>query len=135
MADDIVVPRKHYDPLVGAATQLVTVANNAAATVLEGSPYESMLRGPAEALAAALSNVPGAEYWDGVWRDTDVIYDTFRHEAQPRNLADLGVKATHIPTSLSAESYTKHSVQANQDAAKRGLKALVERRTKGTTHP
>jgi hypothetical protein len=135
VSEDIIIPRKHYDPLVSAATQLVTVVNNATATVLEGSPYESMLRGPADALAAALTNVPGVAYWDGVWRDLDVIYDTFRHDAQPRNFADLGVRATHIPTNLSAESYTKHTVQDNQDAAKRGLKALVERRAQGITHP
>jgi hypothetical protein len=128
MPEDIVIPRKHYDPLIEAATQLATVANNAAATILEGSPYESMLRGPADALQAALANVPGAVTWDGIWRDTDVEFETFRHEAQPRNMPDLGVKATHKPTGLSAESYMKHSEGANRVAARNGLKAIVERR-------
>jgi hypothetical protein len=128
--DDIVIPRKHYDPLIGTAQQVVTVGNNLVETVLDGSPYESMLRGPIEALKAALANVPGAATWDGIWRDTDVLSEKFRHEAQPRNMPDLGVKATHVPTGLSAESYTKHSVEANEAAAKRGLKSLVERRAR-----
>jgi protein subunit release factor B len=128
--DDVVVPRKHYDPLIGAATLLLTVSNNLAATVLEGGPYESMLRNPCEALKAALANVPGGASWDGVWRDTDVEYETYRHDAQPRNMPDIGVKATHIPTGTSAESYVKHSVEANKDAARKGLKAIVERRAK-----
>jgi hypothetical protein len=128
MADDIVIPRKHYDPLIGGANQLVTVALNAAATILEGTPYESMLRGPATALQAALANVPGAMAWNGVWNDADVTYEFFRHDAQPANLPDLGVKATHVPTGLSAESYIRHTADANKDAATRGLKAIVERR-------
>jgi hypothetical protein len=135
MAEDIIIPRKHYDPLIESATQLVTVANNAAATILEGSPYESMLRGPADALAAALADVPGAVTWNGIWRDIDVIYDTFRHDAQPRNKPDLGIKATHIPTNVSVESYSQHTVEANQAAAKRGLRDLVERRASGMTKP
>jgi hypothetical protein len=128
VAEDIVIPRKHYDPLIEAAKQLVTVAQNAAATILEGGPYESMLVGPANALTAALANVPGAVTWDGRWRDGDVEYETYRHEAQPRNMPDIGVKATHVPTGLSAESYMKHTVEANQAAARSGLKAIVERR-------
>lgn len=130
MSDDIVIPRKHYDPLIGAANLLVTVSSNAAATILEGGPYESMLRNPAEALRAALANVPGAVTWDNVWREEDVEYETYRHDAQPRNMPDIGVKATHRPTGTSAESYIKHSVEANKDAARRGLKAIVERRTR-----
>jgi hypothetical protein len=128
VADDIVIPRKHYDPLIEAANLLVTVSANAVATILEGGPYESMLRGPSEALRAALANVPGAVTWDGVWRETDLNFETFRHDAQPRNMPDIGVKATHVPTGISAESYVKHSVEANKDAARRGLKAIVERR-------
>lgn len=130
MSDDIVIPRKHYDPLIEAANLLVTVSSNAVATVLEGGPYESMLRGPAEALRVALANVPGAVAWDGKWRENDVEYETYRHDAQPRNMPDIGVKATHKPTGTSAESYIKHSVEANKDAARRGLKAIVERRTR-----
>jgi hypothetical protein len=128
--EDIIIPRKHWDPLIESATQLVTVASNAVATILEGSPYESMLRGPAEALRAALSNVPGALTWDGIWRDSDVVCTTYRHEAQARNMPDLGVKATHTPTGTSAESYVKHSVEANEDAARKGLKAIVQRRAR-----
>ena len=128
MSDDIVIPRKHYDPLIEAANLLVTVSANAVATILEGTPYESMLRGPSEALRAALENVPGAVTWDGVWRNEDVDYETFRHDAQPRNMPDIGVKATHKPTGISAESYVKHSVDANREAATKGLKGIVERR-------
>jgi hypothetical protein len=128
MADDVVIPRIHYDGLIGAANQVVTVGNNLVETVLDGSPYESMLRGPVEALRAALVQVPGAVTWDGIWRDSDVHYENFRHDAQPRNMPDIGVKATHRPTGLSAESYIKHSVEANQDAAKKGLRGIVERR-------
>ena len=126
--NDITLPRIHYDPLIETAQQVVTVGNNLVETVLDGSPYESMLRGPIEALKAALAQCPGAITWDGIWRDSDVQVETYRHEAQPRNMPDVGAKATHLPTGLSAESYTKHSVEANEAAAKRGLKALVERR-------
>jgi hypothetical protein len=128
--DDIVIPRKHYDPLIDAANQLVTVSGNAVATILEGTPYESMLRGPSEALKEALANVPGAVTWNGIWSDEDVDYETFRHDAQPRNMPDIGVKATHRPTGTSAESYIKHSVDANKDAARKGLKAIMERRAR-----
>lgn len=130
MADDIIIPRKHYDGLIGAANLMVTVSNNLVATVLEGSPYEDMLRNPAAALEAALANVPGATTWDGLWDDNDVTFETFRHEAQPRNMEDVGVKATHRPTGISAESYIKHSIGANQVAALKGLKAIVERRAR-----
>lgn len=130
MADDIIIPRHHYDALIGSANQLVTVASNAVETILEGTPYESMLRGPAETLKAALRNVPGAVVWNGIWSDTDVEYVTFRHDAQPRNMPDIGVKAIHIPTGISAESYTKHTEEANEDAARKGLKAIVQRRAK-----
>jgi hypothetical protein len=128
--EDIIIPRHHYDALIGAANLLVTVSNNLVATILDGSPYEDMLRNPAAALQIALVNVPGAVAWDGIWRDSDVDYDQFRHDAQPRNMPDLGVKATHRPTGISAESYVKHSVEANHDAARNGLKAIVERRAK-----
>jgi hypothetical protein len=131
MPEDIVIPRHHYDALIESAVLLATVAQNAVATILEGSPYESMLRGPADALQAALRNVPGAMTWDGIWRDNDVEFETYRHDAQPRNMPDIGVKAVHKPTGLAAESYMKHSVEANQDAARRGLKAIVERRGRG----
>lgn len=134
MADDVVIPRKHYDPLISGANLLVTVSANAVATILEGTPYESMLRGPVEAMKAALANVPGAASWDGIWNEGDVDYETFRHDAQPRNMPDIGVKATHRPTGTSAESYIKHSVEANREAARRGLKAIVERRAK-ELHP
>jgi hypothetical protein len=132
MADDIAIPRHHYDGLVGAANQVVTVSNNLIETVLDGSPYESMLRGPVEALKEALANVPGASTWNGIWLDADVAYETFRHDAQPRNMPDIGVKATHIPTGISAESYIKHSVEENQTAARNGLKAIVQRRARET---
>jgi hypothetical protein len=127
-SDDVRVPRHHYDALIGSANLLVTVSANAVATILEGTPYESMLRNPTEALKSALANVPGATVWDGVWRDEDVEYDTFRHDAQPRNMPDLGVKATHRPTGISAESYIKHTLGDNQEAARKGLKGIVERR-------
>lgn len=130
MAEDIIIPRHHYDALIESANLLVTVSNNLVNTVLDGSPYEDMLRNPAAALSAALVNVPNAVAWDGIWRDSDVDYDQFRHEAQPRNLPDIGVKATHRPTGLSAESYIKHSAEANQDAARKGLKAMLERRAR-----
>ena len=110
------------------------MSQNAVATILEGSPYESMLRGPSEALKAALANVPGAMTWNGIWNDDDVDYETYRHDAQPRNMPDIGVKATHRPTGISAESYVKHTVEANKDAAKRGLKAIVERRGHEIAH-
>jgi hypothetical protein len=126
--NDITLPKHHYDGLIEAATSVVAVGNNLVETVLDGSPYESMLRGPVNALQAALLNVPGATTWDGIWRDTDVEMETFRHDAQPRNMPDIGVKLTHRPTGLSAESYTKHSEGANRVAAMRGLKGLVERR-------
>ena len=127
MPDDVRIPQHHYDALISSANLLVTVSANAVATILEGTPYESMLRGPIEALQAALANVPGATTWDGKWRESDVEYTTYRHEAQPRNMPDIGVKALHKPTGRSAESYMKHSVEANKDAARRGLKAMVER--------
>jgi hypothetical protein len=127
MAEDIVIPRHHYDALIGAANLLVTVSSNLVETVLDGSPYEDMLRNPVAALKEALTNVPGAATWDGIWRETDVECETYRHDAQPRNMPDIGVKATHIPTGLSAESYIKHTVEANEAAARKGLKARVER--------
>jgi len=127
LSDDIIIPKHHYDGLIGAANQVATVGNNLVETVLDGSPYESMLRGPISALQAALANVPGATVWDGYWREQDVEYTTYRHDAQPRNMPDIGVKALHKPTGKSAESYMKHSVEANRDAARRGLKAMVER--------
>lgn len=130
MMDDIVIPRHHYDALIGAALQVTVVANNLVETVLNGSPYEDMLRGPNEALKAGLANVPGVANWNGRWNDDDVSFETYRHEAQPRNMPDIGVKALHVPTGLSAESYMKHSVEANKDAARRGLKAIVERRAR-----
>jgi hypothetical protein len=128
MAEEVIIPRHLYDALIGAANQLATVSGNAVETILSETPYESMLRGPVEALRAALVLVPGASNWNGTWNDADVVFDTYRHEAQPRNMPDIGVKATHGPTGLSAESYMKHSVEANRDAARRGLKAIVERR-------
>ena len=40
-------------------------------------------------------NVPGAATWDGIWRDERRgAHETFRHDAQPRNMPDIGVKAT-----------------------------------------
>jgi hypothetical protein len=132
MADDIAIPRHHYEALIGAANLVVTVGNNLVATVLEGSPYEDMLRNPVAALQAALVEVPGASVWNGIWLDTDVQYETFRHDAQPRNMPDIGVKATHIPTGISAESYIKHSVEENEKAARNGLKAIVQRRARET---
>lgn len=128
MSDDIIVPRHHYDALINAASQLVTVANNAVETILSETPYESMLRGPAEALNDALKNVPGADKWDGSWSEDDVEYESFRHHSQPeRSGPSVGVKATHRPTGLSVESYMKPSADANQASALRSLKGRVER--------
>jgi hypothetical protein len=129
-ADDITIPRRHYDPLIEAANLVATVGANLVETVLTGSPYEDMLRNPIAALREALANVPGATTWDGIWRDTDTVAEVYRHEAQPRNMPDIGVKVTHIPTGLSAESYIKHTVQANETAAMKGLRAIVERRAR-----
>ena len=127
--DDIVLPRKHYDVLIKGANSLVAVADNASATILEGTPYESMLRGPSEALKAALANVPGAVTWDGIWRETDVTFEVYRHHSQPdRSGPNAAVKATHGPTGLSVESYAKPNADANQASALRGLKGLVERK-------
>jgi protein subunit release factor B len=127
MADDIIIPRHHYEALIGAANLLVTVSANAVETILSETPYEDMLRNPVMALREALANVPGANTWDGSWREEDVIYDVYRHEAQQRNLPDVGVKATHVPTGLSTESYMKSTEEANRDAARKGLMARVER--------
>jgi hypothetical protein len=128
MPDDIILPKHHYDALIEAANQVVVVGNNLVETTLNGSRYESMLRGPVAALQEALVNVPGATTWDGIWRDSDVEAETFRHDAQPRNMPDIGVKVTHRPTGMSASSYVKHSVEANETAARKGLRAIVERR-------
>lgn len=128
MPDDIIIPRKHYDILITSANALITVANNAANTILEGTPYESMLRGPTEALSSALTGVPGAVIWDGTWREEDVEYEPFRHHSQPdRSGPSAGIRATHRPTGLSIESYMKPSADANRESARKGLMARVER--------
>ncbi len=128
MADDVVIPKHHYDDLINGANALVAVVGNAVETILSETPYESMLRGPNEAMKAALANVPGAGTWNGQWSEDDVEYTTFRPDSQPeRSGPDQGVKATHRPSGLSVESYMKPNADANQAAALRGLRERVQR--------
>lgn len=136
MADEVVIPRHIYDDLINSATTLVAVTGNAVETILDGTPYESMLRGPNEAMKAALANVPGAAKWDGDWSEDDVEFTTFRHHSQPdRSGPDAGVKALHRPTGLSVESYMKPDRDANQASALAGLQRRVKRyaQTQGLT--
>lgn len=124
--EDIRVPKHHYDALIAATNGLVAVVGNAVETILDGTPYESMLRGPNEAVKEALANVPGADLWSGEWSEDDVEYTVFRHHSQPeRSGPDAGVKATHRPTGLSVESYMKPNADANQASALKGLKTRV----------
>jgi hypothetical protein len=128
MPDDIIIPRHMYDDLINSANALVAVVGNAVETILSETPYESMLRGPNDAMKAALENVPGAGRWDGKWNEDDVEYTTFRHHSQPdRSGPDSGVKATHRPTGLSVESYMKPNADANQASALRGLRERVRK--------
>lgn len=128
MSDDIRVPKHRYNDLINAANQLVTVSSNAATTILLETPYESMLRGPAEALQLALKEVPGSDNWDGVWRDGDVDIDLFRPTSQPeRSGPDQGARATHRPTGIAVEAYSKPDPHANQAAATKALKERVKR--------
>ena len=131
-ADDVRIPKHVYDGLITAANTLVAVTGNAVETILDGTPYESMLRGPNEAMKDALAAVPGAETWDGKWNDDDVEFTTFRHHSQPeRSGPDAGVKALHRPTGLSVESYMKPNRDANQASALQGLRARVRRYAQG----
>lgn len=128
MADDIIIPKHMYDDLINSANALVAVVGNAVETILSETPYESMLRGPNEAMKAALENVPGAGTWDGKWSEDDVEYTPFRHHSQPeRSGPDAGIKATHRPTGLSVESYMKPNRDANQASALRGLRDRIRR--------
>lgn len=134
MSEDIIISRRVYDDLINAANSLVTVTGNAVATILDGTPYESMLRGPSETLKEILTMVPTAVTWDGTWNEDDVEFTVFRHHAQPdRSGPDAGVKATHRPTGLAVESYMKPSVDRNRESALNGLKRRVERY--GESHP
>jgi hypothetical protein len=127
VADDIIIPRHVYDDLINSANTLVAVVSNAVETILEGTPYESMLRGPNEAMKAALTFVPGAGVWNGKWDERDVEFEGFRHHSQPDHSGpNAAVKATHRPTGLSVESYMKPNADANQASALSGLKRRVE---------
>jgi hypothetical protein len=134
MASDITIPRHHYDTLIRTAAALKAVALNAADTVLESSPYESMLRGPALALGAALENVPGTapDTWDGTFREEDVTFTSFRHDTQPDwSGPSAGVNARHEPTGLSVESYMKPTPESNKRSALTALRGMVERQARG----
>lgn len=121
MTDDT---KQLLDELVTAATTLVTTCRLASATLSE--EFESMVTGPADAVAAVLAKCEPPQEWDGTMRGEDMEEELYRHESHGPGPA-RGVRVRHKPTGMSAESYMKHTVEENRKSATRALRTMVER--------
>ena len=118
--------KKELDPLfrllIERTRVLVTVTDNAAEVLSED--FRDMVSGPLENVNLVLAQCPDVAAWDGSFNEEDIIIETFRHESQQYG-ADVGVVIRHVPTGLSAMSYSKHARADNELVARRALADLV----------
>jgi hypothetical protein len=134
------INEQNYYPLfkllVAQTRVLATVCDNAAAVLSD--EFQDMIIQPLAAVQDVLSQCPDASVWDGSFREEDLIVDVFRHEAQQPG-PPVSVKITHVPTSMSVESYSKHTVVDNELAVRRALAERVrnewERRQRPPSGP
>ena len=105
--------------LIERTRVLAVVCDNAAAVL--SAEFESMILEPLVAVQEVLAQCPDVTAWDGTYREEDVTIDVFKHHAQ-RAVDPVSVKATHAPTGLSVESYSKTTVKENEAVARRALR-------------
>jgi hypothetical protein len=120
------INEQNYYPLfkllVAQTRILVTVVDNAAEVLSE--EFQDMVTQPLATVQDVLKQCPDASVWDGSFREDDLIVEVFRHEAQQPG-PPVSVKITHVPTEMSVESYSKHTVVDNELAVRRALAERV----------
>ena len=105
--------------LIDRTRVLAVVCDNAA--VVLSQEFEDMVRIPLSGVQEILALLPEVVPWDGVWREEDVTVEVYRHDAQRVDIAPASVKATHVPTGMAVESYSKSTREENEEVAVRAL--------------
>jgi hypothetical protein len=120
------ITEENYYPLfkllVAQTRVLVTVVDNAAEVLSE--EFQDMVTQPLATVQDVLKQCPDASVWEGSFTEDDLIIEVFRHEAQQPG-PPVSVKITHVPTEMSVESYSKHTVVDNELAVRRALAERV----------
>ena len=111
-----------FKMLVERTRTLATVVDNAAEVLSE--EFQDMVTGPLASVRDVLAMCPDVKAWDGSFSEDDLIVEVFRHEAQQPG-PPVSVKITHVPTDMSVESYSKHTVVENELAVRRALAERV----------
>jgi hypothetical protein len=117
-----------FAELIRETRKLVIVCDNAATVLSE--EFESMIRGPLGVVEAVLDKCPDPARvgpWDGFLHDEDMQVEFFSHETHSEG-PPRAVRVTHRPTEVAVESYSHHSREANEQAARRALTAMLVRR-------